>query len=990
MRKLLAWFDHNLLKIIIGFLIAFIPLWPKLPLFKVPHTWVYIRLEDIFIAIAFFWWGICLLQKKATLKTPLTFPIILYWIIGGFSLVFTLIFTAKHLANFFPNVAIFHYLRRIEYLGIFFVAFSSVKSKKDLAYYIGIIIVTILLVVSYGVGQKVIGLPAYLTMNEEFAKGIPLRLASNSRLTSTFGGHYDLAAYLVLMLAFLTAVFFGIKNIFGKIIISISFLSSLLLLLWTASRVSFIVYLIAVSLSLWWSKKKILIIPVIFLSIFMMTFVSGASERFLKTFRVRQIVYDVATGRPIATLEDIPGGSIEKDKKIYVPITTDTQENLPVGSGFIGLPTSLGKDSEATSIAMIKKPVPQSLKMSTISAEIATISGSFLIQKALVYDISFTTRFQGEWPRAIEAFNRNILFGSGYSSVSLATDNDYLRLLAETGILGAIPFFLIFIFGGIFLSKSIKKENNSLIKSAGIGLAGGVSGLLINAVLIDIFEASKVALSLWMLTGIVMGSLYLDFAEKINYKDELIKILKTNIFALIIIIIAFIPIISTAFSIYFVGDDFTWIRWVSDIQMNEIYQFFTQTGGFFYRPLAKLFYFTFYNIFWLQQEGYRLAGFSFHIFVTFLLYLILKKFSNRLFAYLGSLTFLVLAIHSESLFWTAAGAELLAPLFALFSFYLYINNRKALSSILLFFSLLGHESMIVFPIILIFYDLCFKRKIEYKVYLLNLILIFFYLELRFLSGSHWLNGDYSYNLRNFPLNFFGNSFSYLFGILGGPRILLLFNNVRQVLREEKLIAWLILGVITVFCVIIIIKKKINKNTIYNNPMSFFSFGAFIISLMPFIGLGNTSERYAYFPSVWLIIFLISLYISLSKRKNLISYVFIGVLSAFLIVINIIELKRSEKEWVRAGNITYASLAAIRNSYLPLPKNTTLYVNNLPIRLGRAWIFPVGFEDGLWMTFHDDSLRIEKIGSIEEGLLLQKKNPKSHVITFEDYEIKEVR
>jgi len=56
---------------------------------------------------------------------------------------------------------------------------------------------------------------------------------------------------------------------------------------------------------------------------------------------------------------------------------------------------------------------------------------------------SFEIRTKMEWPRAWRAFLRNPFFGSGYSSVDLATDNDFLRLLAEVGILGFLSFLLL-------------------------------------------------------------------------------------------------------------------------------------------------------------------------------------------------------------------------------------------------------------------------------------------------------------------------------------------------------------------------------------------------------------------------------------------------------------------------------------------------------------------------------------------------------------------
>ena len=59
-------------------------------------------------------------------------------------------------------------------------------------------------------------------------------------------------------------------------------------------------------------------------------------------------------------------------------------------------------------------------------------------------DRSVSIRLNVEWPRAIRAFSKNPLLGTGYSSITLATDNDFLRLLGEVGLVGALAFFLIF------------------------------------------------------------------------------------------------------------------------------------------------------------------------------------------------------------------------------------------------------------------------------------------------------------------------------------------------------------------------------------------------------------------------------------------------------------------------------------------------------------------------------------------------------------------
>jgi hypothetical protein len=992
-NKLITWFDTSALKTAILFLLLFIPLYPKLPLANVPHTWVYIRLEDIAIAITYFIWFILFLRKKVSFKSPLTIPIGIYWLMGFLSLVFTLIFTAPHLANFFPNVAVFHFIRRIEYFGLFIIAFSSIKSKRDLIHYLGMVIIALIGVIFYGFGQKFLGFPAFLTMNEEFAKGVPLYLSPTSRLTSTFAGHYDLAAYLVFLIAFLTSIVWGIRNIFLKLFLLLITVSSLILLLFTASRISFGVYILAVSLSLWLSKKRLLIPFVIIGSIFLMLGVSTMSERFAKTVRVRQVVYDVESGKAIGTLEQAPEGSVETNQKVYVPITTETKESLPVGSSFTNLPSNL-KDQEATNIATIKKPVLQSLKMSTVSAEIASISGSFLIKKALVYDISLTTRIQGEWPRAIDAFKRNIIFGSGYSSIGLSNDNDYLRSLAETGLLGFGSFMLMLLSIIFFLKNSLITQKDSLIKAAGIGLLAGVLGIMINAVFIDVFEASKVAYPLWMISGIIIGAVALNYKNEINYRQEFLLIaksifafLQTNIVALVGLGVMVFSVLLSIKSIYFVGDDFTWLRWAAEVKgPNDIMSFFTQANGFFYRPLAKLLYFGMYNVFWLEPGGYHILSLVIHIVNSFLVYLIGKKLlGSKTISYICAILFSVLSIHGESLFWTAASFEMLGPLFGLLAFYLYIHNKKLVSMIFIFPALLSHESMIVLPLILIAYDFLMLKKINLKAFAISLLITAFYIYLRIASGAHWFNGDYSYNLFRLPFNALGNGVSYLVGILFGPVMLNFFGNVRIGMRQNILFM-VLMGICLMGIFVLLIKLRK-----YLTTLGIFLGISFLISLAPFLGLGNTTERYAYFPSVWLIINVGALFVYIKTRwSKQIAILIIGISTAVLCIWNISELKKSEKDWEKAGDITFTTLASIRNNYINVPPKSTFFVVNLPIKYGNAWVFPVGFDDAMWHSLGKLTPKVQKVNTLDEALEIQKGIKNSYVLIFDNFEIKEVK
>jgi len=490
--KFLKWINENILFVITLFFILFIPLYPKIPLLDIRNTWVYIRVEDFLVAacgvIFLFQW----LRNKATIKTPLTIPIIIFFVIGGISTLHAIVFIFPVLYDLFPSLAILHYVRRIEYIMLFFIAFSAMKKKQYVTPVVVTLVITLLIVFVYGICQKLFGFPAFLTMNEEFAKGIPLRLSALARIPSTFAGHYDLAAYLVLVIPIIGSMIFAYRHLREKLILFFAAFCGFILLLLTASRVSFGVFILAISCMLVLQKQKKFIIPVIILSIFVLQFFQGISQRFTNTISQVDVVVDARTGKPVGVASEN-----QLDTGIVVEDILSTGENLPRGSGYISLP---GQQNSSTvrQISYIKSAD----NSGTQSAQVTNMEGNFVIKKVLAYDVSFTTRFQGEWPRAFNAFQRNIFLGSGYSSISLATDNDYIRMLGEVGILGFLAFVLIFVVYGIAVYRLIPKVDDIRVKSLVLGISAGLFGLGLNAVLIDVFEASKVAFTMWILIGV--------------------------------------------------------------------------------------------------------------------------------------------------------------------------------------------------------------------------------------------------------------------------------------------------------------------------------------------------------------------------------------------------------------------------------------------------------------------------------------------------------
>ncbi|HSX40264.1 MAG TPA: hypothetical protein VLF68_01485, partial [Candidatus Saccharimonadales bacterium] len=695
--KLLNFVKNNILLLFTLFLLAFIPLYPKLPVIGVKHTWVYIRLEDFLVVVSLAAYGVQLLRRKATLKTPLTIPIFIYWGVGLVSTLFAIFFIFPHIINVFPTVAGLFYLRTIEYISVFFLAFSAVRKSINLPLVTGVLAATLLGVVGYGFGQKLYGFPAYLTMNEEFAKGIPLKLSDAARIPSTFAGHYDLAAYLILLIPLLGSMIFGFKNWFAKLFLFTTSALGLILLLMTASRVSFVVYLAAVTFLLILQKQKKFILPVIIASLLLLHSFQGLSQRFSNTISQVDLVVDARTGKAIGVANPVDNTGLSKSnttgaqpkQTVVIKDVQSTGENLPHGSSYINLPSSSTNSIKNITQLLYQRSV---VRAGTTSAEVTNIQGDFAVKKVLAYDVSFTTRFQGEWPRAIEAFQRNILLGSGPSSISLSTDNNYLRILGETGILGFASFVLIFLIISIYAYRVLPSVQSKAAKSLILGVLAGIFGLGLNAILIDVFVASKVAFVLWLLLGLTIGLLHAYQKNKINYlRDLRLVLFSTPAVASYFLVLTF-GIFSVIFNNYFVGDDFTWLRWAAECDKlpavgpalakcvpvkTTLMNYFLHSDGFFYRPGMKLYFFGMYSLFWINAVAYHVVSIIAHFIVTILLFLVARRiFKSAIFGFIAALFFLVLSGHSETIFWIASIGHLLAAIATVLALVLFIEWKE--------------------------------------------------------------------------------------------------------------------------------------------------------------------------------------------------------------------------------------------------------------------------------------------------------------------------
>ena len=461
---------------IIG-LLLFVPIYPKFPFFNVPGTYVAVRIEDFVIAFVLLLWFIHQLRLGfPSLKDRVGKFIMLYWLVGGLSLLSAVLITK----NISPHLAFLHFLRRIEYMSLFFVALASVRSVKNLKTYGLVLFLATLGVIVYGLGQKFFSWPVISTMNSEFSKGILLTLSEWARINSTFAGHYDLAAFMVLVLTLAVGFFFGLKNKPAKVATLLIGLASLYILILTASRISFAAYLLAIVFVMLALRKYWWVGPVLALSITGMLLSEDITQRYALTFNI-----DLS-----ALSSKMPKMKTIKPTPTPLPLPQVTSKPIKVVGGGKARPTPI-PTLEATAAAELEEWKP------TTELSVQYSSG---------------IRFNVEWPRSLRAFAKNPFLGTGFSSVTLATDNDYLRLLAETGLLGFIAFFLIFLEIGRRVLVFLKKAKVGLERALVAGLAGGALGLLANALFIDVFESSKVAFIFWILMGSLVG--LINISEK--------------------------------------------------------------------------------------------------------------------------------------------------------------------------------------------------------------------------------------------------------------------------------------------------------------------------------------------------------------------------------------------------------------------------------------------------------------------------------------------
>ncbi|MBI2009626.1 MAG: O-antigen ligase family protein [Candidatus Chisholmbacteria bacterium] len=523
-KKLFVWFDDHILLVLASFLFVFIPLYPKFPLFDIiPGYIVRVRLEDFLVAATLLIWLVQVIRQKAKFHSLLLIPMVAYLVIGLLSMVSAVLLTHTVPMQFdHIGKMVLHWARRIEYFSLYFVFYSAVTSIRTVKRLMILFGLTAIAATIYGIGQKLYQWPVYSTMNREFAKGWKLVLTEHARVPSTFAGHYDFAAYLVLFLSISAAIFLFVKKEPVKVVSLFGFTAALVSLVLTASRASFIAYLIAITVMLilfalrrswlWAAKRWVVLIAV---SLVFSAAFGELASRFSHFFNFARISgfikYDVLKIQPAPEY-------LRLTDNLALVLTPSDTPPVPAGS-------SRRTDGELP--PDVFEDIPDGLIATTSADGTATISAQSrqYSDAAFTFGLSSAIRFDALWPRAIKGFLNNPLLGSGYSTLTKAritdfteaesTDNDFLRALGETGLLGFLAFYGMIGYALWYSWKNREYLRASFVYAVVVGIAAGTIGLLVNALYIDVFEASKVAFMFWALMGIFVATV-----ERISLRHQ--------------------------------------------------------------------------------------------------------------------------------------------------------------------------------------------------------------------------------------------------------------------------------------------------------------------------------------------------------------------------------------------------------------------------------------------------------------------------------------
>lgn len=433
----------------------------------------------------------------------------------------------------------------------------------------------------------------------------------------------------------------------------------------------------------------------------------------------------------------------------------------------------------------------------------------------------------------------------------------------------------------------------------------------------------------------------------------------------------------------FVWDDLNNV--VNNSQLNmplELKDVFSKPVGRYFRPIP---YLTICIDFWLWGKGpfgFHLTNFVFHLFNVILVFYLTENIMRSVdgcgmnesknvkqISFIAALLFAVHPVHTEAVSYIAGRSDPICSFFLLVSFPLYlsfvnITSRKrivyfSLSLILFMLALLSKEIAVMYPILIVFYDLCFVKshyikRIKRIMPFIGIVTCFMVFKYYFAT---WQTADFSFSgLYQMP-----KIFLYYFRLLVFP-----FNlHMQHELGENSiLLRFPVFLSIIVFLGIVFLFVKIRRRKVI-----LFGAGWFFIWILPFLGLVKldyfAAEHWLYLASVGFFI-IISQFRFWRLRRNKI------ILVLLILFFSTITMQRN--------NVWRDDISIYKDTLKYKPNDYKLHYNlgNSYLRRGlldkaeREYRLVLQLSPEYAYGLNNLGLALERKGKVEESYMYYKK------------------
>jgi len=414
-------------------LILFVILLPKINVMNVSNNKTGIRPED-FLTIYFMYYYIknIIWKKKIKINNKSVIKVTKIFIIYNIIILISTILGIMN-QNIKPVLGILYFARKIEYFILFFVGYDIIKNDRINQNTIEKLFTCTLYI------HFIISLLQTMGIIGSFNSGKLLAIMTQGRVSSTFNGAYEFSAYLLILLPFYTYDLFVKDNAKIKNIINIAI----------------------IFLCIFMSKSRTSL--VIFVAMIVMMF----------------FVY-------------------HRNKKLKITIASIGAIFILVfGLGMIDLsPILKGTRFETINLKSMTETIELTWKYKNFDKYVAT--GSWFGDNPNIIDFNADKSFiirVSHWMQLIDGFLRYPLFGAGASISQSAADGNYIRIIAESGILGMASW--------VYLNFYIIKSTKNTIENKWNYVARyGLYSMFLGAIFIDVFEASKIMMMYWLILGI--------------------------------------------------------------------------------------------------------------------------------------------------------------------------------------------------------------------------------------------------------------------------------------------------------------------------------------------------------------------------------------------------------------------------------------------------------------------------------------------------------